>query len=115
MITILNMLIAIMSDTYDKVIEQKPTFALKNKLRVVAAMESSIRSKEHSFDEKMYLYVIQPVHSGEDEYIDSQSDSWRGKIYYTHDMIKTRFNAVTDNVKAIEKTLQGLSNRMDTQ
>ena len=32
MITILNMLIAIMSDTFDKVIEQKPTFALKNKL-----------------------------------------------------------------------------------
>ena len=105
MITILNMLIAIMSDTFDKVIEQKPTFALKNKLSVVASMESLIRSRKRTVDDQMYLYVIQPVYSGEDDGIDSQSDSWRGKIYYTHNMIKSRFTAISDEVKAIEKNL----------
>ena len=45
-ITFLNMLIAIMSDTFEKIIEQRPTFSLKNKLMILAAMESMIRTKE---------------------------------------------------------------------
>ena len=43
-ITFLNMLLAIMADTFEKVIEQKPTFSLKNKLMILAAMESVIRT-----------------------------------------------------------------------
>ena len=54
-------------------------------------MESLIRSRKNTVDDQMYLYVIQPSYSGEDDGIDSQSDSWRGKIYYTHNMIKSRF------------------------
>ena len=37
-LTFLNMLIAIMADTFDKVIEQKPTFSLKNRLKILASM-----------------------------------------------------------------------------
>ena len=57
-ITFLNMLIAIMSDTFEKVIEQRPTFSLKNKLMILAAMESMIRSKEADDDAKVFIYVI---------------------------------------------------------
>ena len=70
-ITFLNMLIAIMSDTFEKVIEQRPTFSLKNKLMILAAMESMIRSKEADDDAKVFLYVITPVKSDQDEGIDS--------------------------------------------
>ena len=75
-------------------------------------MESLIRSKKNSLNDRMYLYVIQPVYSGEEDGIDNQSDSWRGKIYYTHNMIKGRFTAITEKVQAIEKNLQS---RIDRQ
>ena len=45
-ITFLNMLIAIMADTFEKVIDQRPTFSLKNKLMILAAMESVARTKK---------------------------------------------------------------------
>ena len=57
-ITYLNMLIAIISGTFERVIEQQPTFSLKNKLIILAAMESMIRSKEANDDAKVFLYVI---------------------------------------------------------
>ena len=44
-ITFLNLLIAIMSDTFDKVIEQKPIFSLKNRLNILATMESIVQTK----------------------------------------------------------------------
>ena len=57
-ITFLNMLIAIMADTFEKVIEQRPTFSLKNKLMILASMESLIRTKKFSDESQIYLYVI---------------------------------------------------------
>ena len=65
------MLIAIMSDTFEKVIEQWPTFSLKNKLMILAAMESMIRSKEADDDAKVFLYVIISVGDDHKEGIDS--------------------------------------------
>ena len=61
------MLIAIMADTFEKVIEQRPTFSLKNKLMILAAMENVIRSKESNEDHsKVFLYFIKPA-SGDNE------------------------------------------------
>ena len=90
------MLIAIMSDTFDKVIEQRPTFSLKNKLMILAAMENIIRSKETDVDGRVFLYVIQPEKKDDDEGIDIQSDNWRGKIFYTHSLIKNKFASITE-------------------
>ena len=70
-ITFLNMLIAIMSDTFEKVIEQRPTFSLKNKLMILADMECVINAKEEDDDSKVFLYVIMPQKNEEDEGIDS--------------------------------------------
>ena len=57
-ITFLNMLIVIMGDTFDKVIDQRPTFSLKNKLMILAGMENLIRSKEEFDVSKVFLFVI---------------------------------------------------------
>ena len=92
------MLIAIMADTFEKVIEQRPTFSLKNKLMILAAMESVIRTKEEDDDSKVFLYVIMPSSSDQDEGIDSQSDSWRGKTYYTINLMKNLFASTNDQV-----------------
>ena len=62
------MLIAIMADTFEKVIEQRPTFSLKNKLMILAAMASVIRSKESGDDHsKVFLYYIVPVSGNNEE------------------------------------------------
>ena len=90
------MLIAIMADTFEKVIEQRPTFSLKNKLMILAAMESMIRSKEADDDTKVFLYVIAPISSDHEEGIDSQSDDWRGRTHYTHNLIKSKFTNISE-------------------
>ena len=59
-ITFLNMLIAIMADTFEKVIEQKPTFSLKNRLNLLATMKNILHKKEIDSKSKIFLYVIQP-------------------------------------------------------
>ena len=100
-ITFLNMLIAIMSDTFEKVIEQKPTFSLKNKLMSLAAMESVIRTNEAAEDSKVFLYLIMPD-SGEDgEGMDSTSGSYRGKTHYTISLMKSLFEQTNESVSAI--------------
>ena len=66
-ITFLNMLIAIMGDTFEKVIEKRPTFSLKNKLMILAAMQSVIRSKESENHLKVFLYFIVPANDINDE------------------------------------------------
>ena len=103
-ITFLNMLIAIMGDTFDKVIDQRPTFSLKNKLMILAGMETLIRSKEDFDVSKVFLFVIQPAGAGEDGGgVDSESETWRGKVYYTHNLIKTRSAALSDEIQQIAR------------
>ena len=96
------MLIAIMSDTFEKVIEQRPTYSLKNKLMILADMESVINAKEEDDDSKIFLYVIMPLKSeDEEEGIDSSSDNWRGRTFYTINLIKKLFASTDEQVQQI--------------
>ena len=54
------MLIAIMGDTFDRVIDQRPTYSLKNKLMLMASMRSIIYAKDYANDDHFYMYVIKP-------------------------------------------------------
>ena len=88
-ITFLNMLIAIMGDTFDRVISQKPTYSLKNKLKLMAEMKSiiNIMSRKKNEDEhECYIYVIQPKHNYED--LNEDNDNWQGKIYQQQNFVK---------------------------
>ena len=89
-ITFLNMLIAIMGDTFDRVIDQRPTYSLKNKLMLMAAMKSMIRSRRLEDESKVFIYVIQPANRNEDE-MNEDENGWRGKLYYIQSFIKTKF------------------------
>ena len=80
-ITFLNMLIAIMGDTFDRVIDQRPTYSLKNKLMLMAAMKSMIRSRRSDETEKVFIYVIQPANKNEDQMNEDEA-GWRGKLWY---------------------------------
>lgn len=75
------MLIAIMGDTFDRVIDQRPTYSLKNKLMLMAAMKSMIRSRRSDETEKVFIYVIQPANKNEDQMNEDEA-GWRGKLWY---------------------------------
>ena len=89
-ITFLNMLIAIMGDTFDRVIDQRPTYSLKNKLMLMAAMKSMIRSRRPEDESKVFIYVIQPASRNEDEMADDDN-GWRGKLWYIQSFIRSKF------------------------
>jgi len=72
-ITILNMLIAIMGDTFDNVFENKKQYAMKEKLNILNDFVL-ILGIENAEDEDKYIYVAEPKQKGESE------NSWEGKV-----------------------------------
>lgn len=80
-ITFLNMLIAIMGDTFGRVIENKANYGMQTKLSImgdytaVIDEKNSLRARccgsknasEHSADRLNYLFVVRPKSDGDDE------------------------------------------------
>ena len=88
-ITFLNMLIAIMGDTFDRVMDQKPTYSLKNKLMLMASMKSIIGSQEKEDESKVFLYVIQPAQ--DEDGVNEDESLWQGKVHIMREQIKIKF------------------------
>ena len=97
-ITFLNMLIAIMGDTFDRVMEQKPTYSLKNKLMLMASMKSIIGSQEKEDETKIFLYVIQPEQDVDE--VNEDQSLWRGKVHHMQDQIRVKFQDMKKLVTA---------------
>ena len=107
-ITFLNMLIAIMGDTFDKVIDQRPTYSLKNKLMLMADMQSIIAQEgddSEAANPNVFLYVIQPSSQNEEEVVDEEG-AWRGKVYYIQNLIKSKFDRSNELVQQIATDLR---------
>ena len=98
------MLIAIMGDTFDRVMEQKPTYSLKNKLMLMAAMKSIIGSQEKEDETKIFLYVIQPEQDVDE--VNEDQSLWRGKVHHMQDQIKVKFQNMTDTVNELVNRLR---------
>ena len=88
-VTFLNMLIAIMGDTFDRVIDQRPTYSLKNQIMILADYKSISIKTSSMKDSDVFIYVITPA---EDEQGTESSDAWRGKLFYLQNLIKARFS-----------------------
>ena len=103
-ITFLNMLIAIMGDTFDRVIDQRPTYSLKNQIMILASMRSLIRSKQSVTDPDVFIYVIEPATSegDEDESTGGGEGAWRGKLHFLQHLIKAKF---ARNSEHLEKSV----------
>ena len=58
----LNMIIAFMGDTFERIAENKDVYAAKGKLELLA--DYAFLLKENSIDErdnKIFLYVVKPI------------------------------------------------------
>ena len=60
-LTMLNMLISIMSDTYAFVTDNSAKFANKSKLEILISLAPNLRRRDHSQTKETYLILITPA------------------------------------------------------
>lgn len=66
-IVMLNMLIAIMANTYEYIVDRKAQFALDNKMSIMSDYYSVIHRTDEPQDEHNYLFIVTPMSSFSDE------------------------------------------------
>lgn len=103
-ITFLNMLIAIMGDTFGRVFENKAQYGLMTKLSIMGDYTVVIEEKNPIQDKSNYLFVIKPKSDGNDE----GEQAWEGGL----GLIK---QAVESNIKASEKSVQKDISKLNVQ
>ena len=94
-ITFLNMLIALMGDTFAKVMEQKEQFGLQTKLQIMSDYTALVLDATQEQDTRCYMFVITQKTEGTDD----PNAAWEGNL----SVIK----------KVIEKGLASLQKNMD--
>ncbi len=58
LITMLNMLIAIMGDTFDRMMENKDSNAVRSKLELVADLGPILQQKDSADEPKTFFFVL---------------------------------------------------------
>lgn len=98
-ITMLNMLIAIMGDTFEKITEQKPLYATRTRLELLSDYISNIRSNPSQNDiEQKFLFVVEP-----EEEEEGFEESWQGTVHQLHSLNKKHANLVQkQNIKKFD-------------
>ena len=84
-ITMLNMLIAIMGDTFERIVENKAVFATKTKLELLGENTFCLRqqnSKKMPIEKDIFLYAVSPVIDDANEL-----EQWNGSVNRMHRLI----------------------------
>ena len=81
-ITMLNMLIAIMADTYDMITEKKFTYSMKTKLEIMNEYTRII--KYLSKDPDLFLFIIK---TNDEEVIMDDWLAWQGGFNFLKDHV----------------------------
>ena len=81
----LNMVIAFMADTFDKMLEIKPILALQQQMRIMSTSRMIFGKKDDHFDEEnRFLYIIEAQNDDDEENgsnYEIDGEQWRGRIY----------------------------------
>ena len=74
-ITMLNMLIAIMGDSFDRAMDNKERYGIQTKLEILSSQASVLSQSEKLSDEKHFMIVVEP------QGLEGEStNSWEGSI-----------------------------------
>ena len=71
----LNMLIAIMGDSFAYATENREKFSIKTKLDVLISQAPALRQEESEDEKEVFMIVVRPT---DDE--DLESEDWNGSI-----------------------------------
>ena len=78
---LMNILIAILSDTYDEFLTQKETINIKEKINLLIEIEQIVYSFARKNDSISYLHIC--------DKFSKQNTEWKGKIQYLKSLIKS--------------------------
>ena len=82
-VVFLNMLIAIMGNTFDFVIERKSMYALQTKLDILADYYWVIAERNPSQQNNIYLFVVRPKVDAEND----DDEAWEGGFNYIRNLL----------------------------
>ena len=74
-ITMLNMLIAIMGDTFERVIESRDVNATKTKLDLMSDLVATLEDVSAEEDKECFMFIVQPEDKEND-----MGDDWEGSV-----------------------------------
>ena len=97
-VTALNMLIAIMSDTFNKVLEGYEHHSREMKLEILVDYMSCILTYER---EKNFIVLVKPVEIDPDDDWGGAINMIKNSVEKNHDSLNEKFNAKLDIVKEL--------------
>ena len=100
MLTMLNMLIAIMGDTYAKIMEQAEVYATKSKLSILADFATILPKQDTEDKQETFLFVQQLTEKNDDN-----SDEWQG-------MTNKLSNLITNQAKHTQERIAKLGYKL---
>ena len=92
-ITMLNMLIAIMGNTFEMVIEKKAIHAMNTKLQIMSDYSNVISLFDRDTDH--FLFIVKPVIDGDEE--NEDEDSWEGGLNFLRKSIIKKIDQNNEN------------------
>ena len=101
-VIIFNMLIAVMSDTYDKVSERKDQATLQEKIRILADYVWVAGLARNLEGGSNYIFSARPKAAAEDE-----GEDWQGKVTAIRNCVEKSAMGVKDHIKRNSYTLHG--------
>ena len=101
-LVMLNMLIAIMGDTFERVIENRDVNATKTKLELMCDLVSTLQQTGKPGDEKKYfMFIVMP----DDDQVDDEDD-WEGSVNKITRLTSESINTQCDKLHKQNAQLQ---------
>ena len=85
------MLIAIMGDTFERIVENKAVFATKTKLELLSENAFQLKGSTHNLPEEkdVFLYAVSPVTDDSNDF-----EQWHGSVHRVHRLLARDISAL---------------------
>ena len=110
-ITMLNMLIAIMGNTFDNVIEKRAIYIMKSQLQTMSEYSDIINKYER--DSRTFLFIVS-INADEEDGMDDNG-SWEGGFSYLRKSMFKKMDKLEVGINALQvEQVSKLSNQIKT-
>lgn len=99
-ITMLNMLIAIMGDSFERVIQNAAVNGTKIKLKFLKDMAGTVGQRSKYDDDKIFMFVVKPDDA------DNAVDDWEGSVKMITKLLSNGFDTLNKQIKVKNDKLQ---------
>ena len=97
-IVFLNMLIAIMGNTFDSVMEKRHQYAQETKLGIMSDYYAVFNSQRgRTLDLNIYMFIVRPMED-EEGGDNGDSEAWEGSLNYIKKSLQNKMLAIEKNL-----------------